>query len=382
MVPAPSPRQSVGRTALIHRELVQLAALVAVAVLAFLVTRAVAMNNRSLSVRNAAEWYRRGEQLLDAGRTDAAIDAFRRAIVRNRTNRTYLLALSRALTQKRDYDGARTILLSIREVTPEDAEINLDLARLSAARQDVTEALRFYHDALYAPWLPALAEQRRGVRIELIRFLLTHGQPGRAQSELLAAGADLPDDAPHHVELAELLRQAGDARTALAQFQRALRVAPDNRAALVGAGSAAFETGDYALARSYLQQVPENVTAVQQFREVADEVVSRDPIAARIGAQERRRRLEGDVSYAQERLGGCIAQQDRGPSSAEQHVQNDLQTFEHTLQRSVPLDQDSVESGMDLIDRAERAAVGACGAATAVDQALLLIARQHGASSQ
>jgi tetratricopeptide (TPR) repeat protein len=382
MGPAASSRKSAERTALIHRELVQLVALVGMAVLAFLVTRAVAMNNRSLSVRNAAEWYRRGEQLLDAGRTDAAIEAFRRATVRNRTNRTYLLALSRALASKRDYDAARTILLSIRDLTPEDAAINLDLARLSAARQDVTEALRFYHDALYAPWPAASAEQRRGVRIELIRFLLTHGQAGRAQSELLAAGADLPDDAPHHVELAELLSQAGDNRNALEQFQRALRVAPDDRAALIGAGRAAFEIGDYVLARRYLHQVPENVEAVRRVRDVADQVVSRDPIAARIGGPERRRRLDADLSYARDRMLRCIAQRGGEPSSEEQLVQNDLQAFGRRLQRSVPLDQDTIELGMDLIDRAERAAVESCGPATVADQALLLIARQHGASSQ
>jgi tetratricopeptide (TPR) repeat protein len=351
-------------------------------VVAFLVTRAVAIDNRSLSMRNAAEWYRRGGQLLDAGQTDAAIDAFRRATVRNRTNRTYLLALSRALAQKRDYDGARTILLSIRELTPEDAEINLDLARLSAARQDVTEALRFYHDALYAPWPAALAEQRRGVRLELIRFLLTHGQSSRAQSELLAAAADVPDDPAHHIELARLSRQAGDDRTALEQFQRALRTAPDDPRALAGAGAAAFAIANYGLARQYLHQIPDDAQAGQPIREIADQVVSRDPIAARIGGWERHRRLDADLSYAQQRLIGCLARRGTEPSADEQRLQNELQAFAGRLQRALPLDQDTVESGIDLIDRAERSAIGSCGPATVVDQALLLIARQHGASSQ
>ena len=42
--------------------------------------------------------------------------------------------------------------MTLRESEPEDREINLQLARLAASRQDVTEALRFYHNALYAPW--------------------------------------------------------------------------------------------------------------------------------------------------------------------------------------------------------------------------------------
>jgi hypothetical protein len=42
------------------------------------------------------------------------------------------------------------------------------------------------------------------------------------------------------------------------------------------------------------------------------------------------------------------------------------------------LDQDTVESGVELIDRVERHVITRCGPPTAIDHALLLIARQHG----
>jgi tetratricopeptide (TPR) repeat protein len=233
------------RETLIHREMLQLGVLAIVAVAAFVLTRAVASNNREMSVRNAAEWYGRGERFVAAGRIDDAIDAFRRATVRSRTSRTYLLALARTLVLKGDYDAARRALLAVRQIAPEDAEIKIELARVAAARQDVTEALRFYHDALYAPWRADQAEARRAERLELIRFLLTHRQSSRAQSELLAAVADLPDDAAHHVELGGLLRQAGDDRNALVQYQRALHLSPDNGDALIGAGQTAFDLNQY-----------------------------------------------------------------------------------------------------------------------------------------
>ena len=76
--------------------------------------------------------------------------------------------------------------MTLRESEPEDREINLQLARLAATQQDVTEALRFYHNALYAPWPLEQADGRRDVRLELIRLLLDHNQAGRAISELLA----------------------------------------------------------------------------------------------------------------------------------------------------------------------------------------------------
>jgi tetratricopeptide (TPR) repeat protein len=382
MVSAVSSDNSADRAALIHREVIQLAVLVFIAVGAFFVTKAVAANNRNLSMRNADEWYQRGEQLAEAGRLDQAVDAFRRAMVRNRTNRTYLLALSRALAQKRDYESARTVLLTVRASEPEDAEVNLELARVSAARQDVTEALRFFRDALYAPWRPDQGERRRAIRLELIRFLLTHDQASRAQAELVAASVDSPDDVAHHLELADLFNQAGDGHNALAHFQRVLRLAPENVAALLGAGRAAFDLGEYPLARRYLREVPSDVDAAREIREVADQVVSRDPIAGRIGARERHRRLEANLTYLQQRLVDCNAQHGQSVSGGRYALQNDLQSFRERLRRSPTLDQDTIEAGVDLIDRTERDAIASCGSSTAVDRALVLIAKQHGAASQ
>jgi Flp pilus assembly protein TadD len=210
----------------------QLAVLAMVAVIAFLVTRAVALSNRALSVRNADEWYQRGQRLQHEGRIDDAVGAFRRATMRERTEPTYVLALAGALAHKRDYDQARRMLMTLRESAPEDPAINLELARLSAMRQDVTEALRFYHDAFYASWPGEQADARRAVRIELIRFLLAHGQSDRAHAELLGVSVDVPDDATHHVELGELFHEAGDDRVALLHLQRALHLSPSNPAAV------------------------------------------------------------------------------------------------------------------------------------------------------
>jgi len=239
--PDPHPtHDTVERTALLHREIVQLSVLILVAMAAFLVTRAVAASNHDMSLRDAAEWYRRGQQALEAGRVDDAIDSLRRATVRDRSDTRYVLAFAQALALKGHDDGARSVLLTLRESAPEDPNINLQLARLAAARHDVTEALRFYHNALYAPWPIEQADRRRRVRFELIRFLLAHDQASRALSELLALSTDLPDDAPLRLEAAQLFATAGDNGHALDQFQRALRLAPENGEALAGAGQAAF----------------------------------------------------------------------------------------------------------------------------------------------
>jgi tetratricopeptide (TPR) repeat protein len=378
-----APPSTPVNAALIHREILRLVALVLLAVGAFFVTKTVAGNNRDLSLRNAAEWYSRGERLAANGQLDDAIDAFRRATVRNRTNRTYLFALSRALAGKHDYDSARAILLTIRESAPEDAEINLALARLSVARQDLTEARRFFYNALYAPWPSDQAGKRRAVRIELIRFLLAHQQTGRARSELLAANVDLPDDdVPRQLELATLFSEAGDGRNALTLFERVLRVAPDNTDALAGAGKAAFDLAEYSLARRYLREIPGGNDEVRQMRDVLDLVLSRDPVASRIGARERHRRLDENLSYVEQRLDACMAARATPSTTDRQALHDELQAFIRRFRRSGRIDQDTIESGADLTDRAERALVMWCGPATTVDRALLLIARRHGAGGQ
>lgn len=379
MVPAVPPgSDTVERTALIHRELYQLSALILVAVAAFFLTRAVAASNRDMSLRDAAEWYSRGQQAIAAGRVDDAIDALRRATVRNRDDKRYALALAEALARNRDDDAARSLLMTLREAAPEDAEINLQLARLAGAREDVTEALRFYHNALYAPWPAERADARRQVRLELIRFLVNHDQAGRALPELLALSADLPDDVGSRLEAAQLFAGAGDAAHALEQFQRALQSAPEHPEALAGAGRSAFELGDFTLAQTYLRRAPAQVDDVERTLEVVNLVLSDDPLENRVGAVERRRRLVDIFAYAQHRLSVCVEQPGSLPTSDALALLSEAQMFEAQLQPRA-LQQDVIETGTDLVDRIERLVFQRCGAPTTRDRALVLIGQRHGA---
>src|SRR6266700_3057139 len=87
-------KQLTERATFIHHEIFQLGALILVAVAAFLVTRAVAASNRDMRARDAAEWFRRGQQAMQSGALDTAVEALRRATVRNREDRNYALALA------------------------------------------------------------------------------------------------------------------------------------------------------------------------------------------------------------------------------------------------------------------------------------------------
>ena len=380
MAAAPeTSRDTEERTQLVHRETFQLVALIGMAVVAFLVTRTIAMSNREMTVRDAAEWFRRGQGAMQSGEVDAAIDALRRATVRDRDDKRYVLTLAQALVLKKDHDGARSVLMTLREAEPEDREVNLQLARLAATRQDVTEALRFYHNALYAPWPNEMVDARRAVRLELARFLLGRHQTGRALSELLALTADMPDEIALHLQVAQLFADAGDETHAVEQFTLALRQDPGNRQAIAGAGLAAFRLGDYAAARAYLRRLPD-ADDVRAAREVAELVLSRDPLTARLGSAERRQRLVADIRDVHQRIQACIENGNQRLEATA--LLNETATFEQQLTTTGALEQDALEAGVDLIDRLEDEIAQRCGATTPLDQALALIGRRHRADSR
>jgi tetratricopeptide (TPR) repeat protein len=375
------PQTTDARDKLIHREMLQLVVLIGAASAAFFVTRAIAANNQEMNLRDAAEWYQRGERQLAAGDADRAIDSFQRATAKNRNEKQYVLALARALASTRHEDAARRALLELRELAPEDPDVNLQLARLAAARQDVTEAIRYYHNALYAAWPIDEATGRRQVRLELIRFLLSHDQRSRAESELVALSTDLPNDAAAHVEAGQLFVSAGDNGRALEQFQRAVRLAPDNGAALAGAGQAAFQLGDYGLAQKYLGTAPDSVPGVTESREFVELVLSNDPLAPRIGTTARRRRLTDDLNRATQRLAACL--EAGGPPAVDQITLRDEATaMERQLARSRMVEEDTIEAGLELISRIERAMMNRCAPSTPLDRAMILIAQHYGVSSR
>ena len=376
----------------VHREIVLLAVLIVVAVVGFFLTRAAARANEDNRLRDAAEWYNAGRANLAAGRTDTAVRALRRATSLNRDQRTYRLALASALAASGQDEPARQVLLGIREASPEDPEVNLQLARLETRRDDLTGAVRYYQNALYGFWgdTPGDATTRRHVRLELIQYLLAHDQRGRALSELLVLSANLPEDAALQTEAGQLFLQAGDPTRALDHFQRVLQLDAKNGAALAGAGQAAFALGDYASAQRDLRAAQPQLNGTAQAKvadlaAVADLVVTRDPLRAGLPFREREARLTLDFAHAVEHLDTCLAT--LGGSSPSSAALDALRTEARTLTpalapRRLRESPDGLETGLNLVYRIEQQATDACGQPSALDRALVLIGRRHDAERQ
>jgi tetratricopeptide (TPR) repeat protein len=370
-----------GLPRLVHREVVLLLVLGGAAVAAFLLTRTVAAGNERIRLADAAAWYGIGQQALSSGRTEDGIDALRRAANKDRGNRGYRLALARALAASRQDDAATQVLVGLRDATPEDADVNTELARLEARDGDFDAARRYYQAALNAVWSAEQSDVRRSLRLELIHLLIAHDEKSRALAELLLLSANLPDTAPAQVEAGQLLLAAGDSRRALDRFSRALVLDPGNAHALAGAGESAFANADYARARRYLAEAPLDAPRMSELRELTDLVLANDPMAAHLSADERSRRLLIDVEQASRRVAACLqtmpaASPARAPL---EEAQRDAGAFEPSqAARAARESPESIEAGLTLVARLEQRSQLGCAALTPRDRALLLIAQLHG----
>jgi tetratricopeptide (TPR) repeat protein len=363
------------RARLIHHEMVQLAILVALAGGAFVATRAFAAANRRAGLRDAASWYERGLQHMQAGAVPEAASAFRRAALRDRGDRRYGLALARALAAEGQPAAARRALLRLRETAPDDPEISVQLGRLATSVADVPDAVRFYHAAVYSPWIEPAARQE--VRRELVQLLLVHHQPGRALPEILAMSMDLPAEPDPHVEIAQLLVAAGDVGRGLSHYERALAIAPADGRALAGAGLAAFELGDYPRARKYLRGAPANREDVAAARRIVDLILDRDPLAPRIPAGTRQRRLVANLDAVVERTSTCSAGMAE-PAADAAELALALRALRQEAGTRAGREQDVIENGVLVTAQAAERAGRECPPATPLDEAMVRIGRLHG----
>jgi tetratricopeptide (TPR) repeat protein len=351
----------------------------AASVAAFFGTRAVAAWDRRLNERSARAAYASGEKALAEGQPGQAADLFRAALVHDRGRRAYALALADALVKSGRSDHALQVLAAQRELAPEDAEINLRLGRIAAAAGYADQAERYYHNAIYGLWPDDQPRRAQAARLELVRLLLKGGDSRSAEAELIAAGPTATTGPFTPLAAAQLFEAAGDTARARAEYLSALELNPNDPAALAGAGRTSFAQQDYDAALSYFASAQSHGDASAETADaatVARLVLDQDPLAQRLSAQERSRRVQDDLQHVAARIQTCATSSDAPPLlPIRDEVARLLTTF-HPKARQRP--SGGVVEALEAIVRAESAAGAACGAPSAMDRALLLIGRKHG----
>jgi len=332
-------------------------------------------------------WYQRGEAALKANRPEEAVDDFHTALVYARDNAAYQMVLAEALVRANRLAEAEVQLRTLWERQPGSGRVNLELARLFAKSHNVSEAIRYYHTAVFGAWESDPESHRRQVRIELCRFLLKENERNAAESELIALQAELPADADLHAEVGNMFMQVQDYRRALEEFQQAVKLNSKQPGAWAGAGNAAYQLANYTQARRYLQNAvdldPKNLEAAQKL-EISKLVLELDPFQRRLSQEERNRRTIAAFSQALSHLKQCAqsrgvnlqAQQTTGPFAKAYSAAKKMQPKVSRL--NLRRNPDLVNGLMDLVMQMEETAQQACGTPPAPDQALLMISHTRG----
>src|SRR5207244_7353517 len=126
-----------------------------------------------------------------------------------------------------------------------------------------------------------------------------------------------------------------------------------------------------------LRRLPSNVEGTSEIREVLELLRSADPQADRLRRTERARRLLANLRYAERRVRAC-EQRTAGDASGQlDAIQAEAEALEGELRPPAGRDSDTIEAGVDLIDRIETAVTTRCPPPAAHDEALMLIAERH-----
>ncbi len=359
--------------------------LVLLSVLTVIFFLAVAGLSRAHEAQRQAlgnRWFNRGVADLNARHYEAAVTEFRSALLYSRDEYSYQLNLAEALIGMKHTAEASAYLLNLWDREPGNGLVNLELARIAAQRGEIDQAVRYYHDAVYAAWPRDQESKRRGARLELINLLLRIKDFGDAQAELIALSANVGDEPIQQAAIGDLLVRAGDYNRALASYRIALRADHLNAAALSGAGYAAFQLGQYPLAQRYLQEAiaaNRNDTQSSHLLQISEMVLHMDPFRRQISTAERNQAVLGAFIAAGDRLKSCALPISSSPGSGPPISLNGqwLAMKPHVNAAGLRRDPDLAENAMDLVFRIERQSSIVCGTPTGADLALLLISKLH-----
>jgi len=375
------------------RETVKLALLSLLALVFFSAVSGLARVYQAQQESLGNRWFLRGMADLNARQFDSAVKQFRAALLYSRDNYTYQAYLARALIGDNRIGEAYAYLINLWERQPEDGMVNLELARIAAQKPDSRQALRYYHNAIYASW-PGNEEkeQRHDARVELIEYLLSINAKAQAESELIALEANLGEEAPEQSQAGDLFVRTQDYERALAAYRASLKADRRNPAALAGAGLAAFELGRYPMAERYLQAAaaasPADARSADLLK-TTEMVLQMDPFQRGISVAQRHQIVVRAFATAGERLKRCNARigSVRTPAApgsslpgnsalanlADSWAKMKPRISEAGLRR----DPDLVETAMELVFNIERQTSLTCGSPQGADLALLLIAKLH-----
>ncbi|HSY02442.1 MAG TPA: tetratricopeptide repeat protein [Acidobacteriaceae bacterium] len=377
-----TPEERVARRNLILRDALSLLTLFLFTVVIFALTLLLYRSFENHRVELGQRWKVRGEQALRAGRPKEAIDALRSALAYVPNTETEI-ELATALADAGRTTEATAYFNTLRESTPGDGMINLQLAQLAARQGNETQAVLDYQAALDGTWQGNGYDRRREIRLELANYLLSRHKDSDARLQLLIAAGNAPDDATIKIEIAGQMERANDQQNALGIYRSlaARRSAP--LAAVEGAGRTAFALGEYRIAADYLAHTVANIAfatlpenekgADREMLDTANHILQLFPSINERPAL-RAQRILSAKNTAHRRITTCTGSGHAMPPPLPALVARWEQLPSRLTVSQLEQDPDLEQTLLQLVYDTETATAQACGAPTADDASLLRIA--------
>jgi len=319
----------------------------------------------------ADQWFAQGEARFQAQHYSDAVSDFRNALVYSPNDSDFQFHLAQALASVGEGDQARSYLLNLLSESPGSGQINLALARIAAHEGAESDAVGYYQRAIYGVWEQNPLAMRWQVRRELSEYLLNLHAVNQAEPELIALASEVPPgDAERLKTVGGLMLRAGLWNRALDTYRAVLKVSPGDQDALEGAGTAAYQLGQYEQAAAYIERLSPERRAdprIASILQTARGVESADPLESGISSAERAHRTEQALNQAESRLADCA--HSKGISLSSPPVETDLQKLYVTSQQmSAEWSQANLRrypvrsvAATALVFQMEDAATAACG---------------------
>jgi tetratricopeptide (TPR) repeat protein len=378
---------------LILRDALTILSLTLITILLFAITLFLFRSFASHRNELAQRWSARGRAAMSSGHPDQAIVALRTALSYAPGDRSYELLLAQALGDAGHAEESYNYFLGLWETQPGDGFINLRLARLAAAKNDMQGAINYYRASIYGTWEGDGTVRRREVRLELSRYLIAHHDLRGARAELIIAGGNAPDDIDLDLTLAELLEQADAPRDALNYYLKALAREPNNQAALQAAGRLEYGFGSFEHAHRLLEQANQGrAPASSNEPGLPPDLATMLDNSARIVALEPSRKLPHDErvarilkarDLAKKRFESCNARISQGGGVAappEALAGRWMSKEANSTRASLLNDSAEPDAVLKLVYDTEVQTSQVCGAPTGDDALLLLLARSSKAT--
>jgi predicted Zn-dependent protease len=327
---------------------------------------------RSEDVLAAAALYTQAQDAVKHGEAAQAVNHLKDAIAIERANRTYRIALAEAELASGDPESSRTILTDLLQSDPSDGRASLILARVLLRQGSFTDAVSYYHRAVFGRWPPYGPNARLQARFELIDVLAKHDSKDELLAELLAVQDQAPRDPAMRLRIGNLLISAGSPTRAIDEFRAVLADSPGSAAAQSGLGEAYFALGNYRQARrnfeAALRLTPGDAVAKQKL-ELCSELLQLDPMLRGLASSERVRRSALLLARSVEEFGRCNA---RAPGDQTAAL---IDQANAAAKARVPAyrESEALESNLALAEQLWRERPGLCGKAPARDTALSLV---------